>query len=69
MQEQGLGEDEEVESDHGGLLATVHPESRWTYVGANPRRMKGVLVGRDGARKFLRNILRNLTIDFQPASS
>ncbi|HEU5389304.1 MAG TPA: nuclear transport factor 2 family protein [Streptosporangiaceae bacterium] len=49
------------------LLETVHPESRWTYVGANPRLAKGVFVGRDGVRKFFEGILRNLTIDFQPA--
>ena len=41
---------------------TVHPDSRWTYVGANPRPAKGVYVGRDGVRKFFENILRNLTI-------
>jgi len=48
--------------DLDGLLETVHPDSRWTYVGANPRPAKGVYVGRDGARKFFENILRNLTI-------
>jgi ketosteroid isomerase-like protein len=46
--------------DLDGLLATVHPDSRWTYVGANPRPAKGVYVGRDGARKFFESILRNL---------
>jgi uncharacterized protein len=44
------------------LVETVHPDSRWTYVGANPRPAKGVYVGRDGVRKFFSNILRNLTI-------
>jgi ketosteroid isomerase-like protein len=44
------------------LVETVHPDSRWTYVGANPRPAKGVYVGRDGVRKFFENILRNLTI-------
>jgi uncharacterized protein len=44
------------------LLEIVHPDSRWTYVGANPRPAKGVYVGRDGVRKFFGNILRNLTI-------
>ena len=44
------------------LVETVHPDSRWTYVGANPRPAKGVYVGPDGVRKFFSNILRNLTI-------
>jgi ketosteroid isomerase-like protein len=48
--------------DLDGLLETVHPDSRWTYVGANPRPAKGTFVGRDGVRKFFGNILRNLDI-------
>jgi len=44
------------------LVETVHRDSRWTYVGANPRPAKGVYVGRDGVRKFFGNIIRNLTI-------
>jgi uncharacterized protein len=44
------------------LLETVHPDSRWTYVGANPRPAKGVYTGREGVRKFFERILRNLTI-------
>jgi ketosteroid isomerase-like protein len=44
------------------LVETVHPDSRWTYVGANRRPAKGVYVGRDGVRKFFENILRNLAI-------
>jgi uncharacterized protein len=43
-----------------GLLERVNPDSRWIYVGANPRPAKGVYVGRDGARKFFERILRNL---------
>jgi hypothetical protein len=35
---------------------------RWTYVGANPRPAKGVYVGRDGVRKFLERIRRNLNM-------
>ena len=49
------------------LVETVHPDSRWTYIGANPRPAKGTYVGRDGVRKFFGNILRNLTMTtFQP---
>jgi ketosteroid isomerase-like protein len=46
------------------LVETVHPDSRWTYVGANPRPAKGVYVGRDGVRKFFESIIRNLTITY-----
>jgi uncharacterized protein len=54
--------------DLDGLLETVHPDSRWTYVGANPRPAKGVYVGKDGAKRFFGNILRNLDMKaFQPA--
>ena len=46
------------------LVETVHPDFRWTYVGANPRPAKGVYVGRDGVRKFFESIIRNLTITY-----
>ena len=55
-----LGAFEDPDLDR--LVETVHPDSRWTYVGANPRPAKGVYVGRHGVRKFFQNILRNLTI-------
>jgi len=48
--------------DSDGPLQTVHPDSRWTYVGANPLPAKGVYVGRDGVRKFFERILRNPTM-------
>jgi ketosteroid isomerase-like protein len=48
--------------DLDALVETVHPDSRWTYIGANPRPAKGTYVGRDGVRKFFGNILRNLDI-------
>ena len=44
------------------LLETVHPDSRWTYVGANPRAVKRVYVGREDVRKFFDRILQNLTM-------
>ena len=46
--------------DLDGLLQTVHPDSRWTYVGANPRPTKRVYTGKDGAGRFFETILRNL---------
>lgn len=48
--------------DLDALVETVHPDSRWTYVGANPRPAKGTYVGKDGVRKFFENILRRLDI-------
>src|SRR3712207_4008545 len=48
--------------DLDALVETVHPDSRWTYVGANPRPAKGTFVGKDGVRKFFGNVLRRLDI-------
>jgi uncharacterized protein len=49
------------------LIETVHPDSRWTYIGANPRPAKGTYVGKDGARRFFETVLRNLSMTtFQP---
>jgi ketosteroid isomerase-like protein len=50
------------ERDLEKLLATVHPDSRWTYVGANPRPAKGTYLGRDNVRRFFERILANLDI-------
>ena len=41
-----------AKGDVDRLLETVHPDSRWTYVGANPRPAKSVYVGRKDVRKF-----------------
>jgi uncharacterized protein len=51
-----------AKGDLDGLLETVHPHSRWTYVGANPRPAKRVYVGRQSVRKFFDKIIQNLTI-------
>jgi ketosteroid isomerase-like protein len=48
--------------DLDALVETVHPESRWTYIGANPRPAKGTFVGKDGVRKFFGNVSRRLDI-------
>jgi ketosteroid isomerase-like protein len=45
-----------VSRDLDRLLETVHPDSRWTYVGANPRPAKRVYVGREGVRKFFNTV-------------
>jgi uncharacterized protein len=51
-----------VSRDLDALVETVHPDSRWTYVGANPRPAKGTYVGKEGVRKFFENVLRRLDI-------
>ena len=51
-----------AKGDLDRLLETVHPDSRWTYVGANPRISKRVYVGREDVRKFFGKIIQNLTI-------
>ena len=48
--------------DLDGVLETVHTESRWTYLGANPKRTKAELVGHDSVRCFFEGILRRLDI-------
>ncbi|MCI0612675.1 nuclear transport factor 2 family protein [bacterium] len=49
------------------LLDTIHPESQWTYVGANPQLSKAVLTGKDGVKKFFEGILKNLNMaEFNP---
>jgi len=42
------------------LIATVHPDSRWTYFGANPQPRKAELVGKERVRKFFEGILARL---------
>src|SRR5678815_3437887 len=46
--------------DLDALIATVHPDSRWTYFGANPRLTKANFVGRARVRKFFEGILERL---------
>jgi uncharacterized protein len=49
-----------AKGDLDRLIETVHPDSRWTYVGANPRPVKRVYVGREDIRRFFDRILQNL---------
>lgn len=46
--------------DLDALLATVHPESRWAYYGANPRLSAAEFTGREAVRKFFARILERL---------
>ena len=40
--------------DFDALLDTIHSDTRWTYVGANPKPAKAEIVGKDGVQTFLR---------------
>lgn len=44
------------------ILETVHADSRWTYVGANPKPTKAELVGHARVRRFFEGILRRLEV-------
>ena len=46
--------------DLDALLETVHPDSRWTYYGANPRPTTAEFRGRAEVRKFFEGILKRL---------
>jgi ketosteroid isomerase-like protein len=46
--------------DLDALLATVHPDSRWLYVGANPRLSRAEFSGHAAVRKFFERILDRL---------
>ena len=53
--------------DVAGILETVHPESRWTYIGANPRPRRASLHGHAGVRRFFQRILDRLDMRaFEP---
>lgn len=53
--------------DVAGILATVHPDSRWTYVGANPRPRRALMQGHDEVRRFFERILGRLDMhSFEP---
>lgn len=44
------------------LVETVHPNSLWTYYGANPKLSKALFDGRDDVRRFFEGIARRLEI-------
>jgi ketosteroid isomerase-like protein len=48
--------------DFDALLDTVHPDSRWTYVGANPQLSRAEFTGRPQVRRFFEGILERLEI-------
>jgi ketosteroid isomerase-like protein len=48
--------------DLDALLETVHPDSQWTYYGANPRLSNAKFTGRLQVRRFFERILERLEI-------
>ena len=48
--------------DLDGLIETIHPESRWTYFGANPKLSQAEFSGRPRVRSFFERILRRLEV-------
>lgn len=46
--------------DLDALLETVHPQSRWTYYGANPRLGRAEFSGHAAVRRFFEGILERL---------
>jgi ketosteroid isomerase-like protein len=49
-------------ADLDALLETVHPDSRWTYHGANPRLTSAQFSGHANVRRFFAGILERLEI-------
>jgi ketosteroid isomerase-like protein len=48
--------------DLDGILETVHSDSRWIYVGANPKPTRAELVGHANVRRFFEAIIRRLEL-------
>ena len=53
--------------DMEGVLATVHPESRWSYLGANPAISSAEFTGKAAVRGFFEGIMHRLELtSFDP---
>lgn len=56
-----------LRGDVDGILETIHPDSTWVYVGANPRPRRATIRGHDGVRRFFEGILTRLGMQaFEP---
>src|SRR5262245_10756117 len=54
--------------DLDALVATVHPDSRWRYLGANPRISAAEFTGQAAVRAFFERIIKRLDMaSFTPA--
>lgn len=51
-----------ADGDLDGLLETVHPDSDWVYIGANPRLSRARFGGHAKVRRFFEGILSRLEI-------
>ena len=45
-----------------GILKTVSPDSKWTYLGANPAPAQKTYTGHEEVRRFFEGILTNLNM-------
>jgi ketosteroid isomerase-like protein len=53
--------------DMEGILATVHPESHWSYLGANPAISSAEFTGKAAVRGFFEGIMHRLELtSFDP---
>ena len=53
--------------DLDAVIDSVHPESHWTYIGANPQLTKADFVGKASVRKFFDGIIERLEFtEFSP---
>lgn len=54
-------------ADVTGILETVHPESTWVYIGANPKPRRASMTGHDEVGRFFQRILDRLDVrSFEP---
>lgn len=49
--------------DLDALIETVHPDSKWTYIGANPKLARAEFSGHQKVRRFFERILERLEMD------
>jgi ketosteroid isomerase-like protein len=54
--------------DIDAVLDTVAADTRWTYIGANPKPTKAELLGKAGVRRFFEGIVKRLEITAFEAS-
>lgn len=51
------------DGDLDALIATVHPDSKWTYIGANPKLARAEFSGHEKVRSFFARILSRLDME------
>src|SRR5262245_51269967 len=54
--------------DLDAVIDSVHPDTHWTYIGANPKLTKAEFVGKASVRKFFDVLIERLEFtEFSPA--